>query len=102
MQGPDWQYRGTTPQSYNTGQWYTLKLIVQGDRFLGYVNDRPVCKLEDRALKGKFVGLGMGSNISASFDDFMITDQVDEDAILNFDVSPEGMLTTTWAGLKAQ
>jgi hypothetical protein len=103
LPGAGWQYIGTVPENHETGEWYTLKMLIKDDQFVGYVNDRPICKIrDDRGYKGKFLGLSMGSNISASFDDFMITDQVDEDAILNFDVSPEGMLTTTWAGLKAR
>ncbi len=96
------QIVGTVPERYDFDQWYTLKLVVKGKRFLGYVNDEFVCKLSHDTYKGKFVGLMIGANIDASFDDFMITDQVDEDAFINFDVSPEGTMTTTWAGLKTQ
>jgi hypothetical protein len=44
----------------------------------------------------------MGSHTYASFDDFMISDQVDEDAFSKaFGVLPDDMvLATTWADLK--
>jgi hypothetical protein len=101
-QGGGWHFEGASVINHNIGQWYKLKLVVSDNKFVGYVDDEPVCKIRNNQFRGRFVGLGMGSNIDASFDDFMITDQVDEDALLHFDVSPEGMLATTWAGLKAR
>jgi hypothetical protein len=45
----------------------------------------------------------MGYQVDVGFDDFMITNQVDDDALFDFDVSPEGItLTTTWANIKTQ
>ncbi len=99
----NWRDADVTPGNYNIDQWYTLKLVVSGKDFLGYVDDKLVCDLNDRQFKGKFAGLCTGDRVDVSFDDFMITDQVDEDAFVNFDVSPEvRALTTTWAGLKTQ
>jgi hypothetical protein len=99
----NWRDVAVAPGKYNIGEWYTLKLVVRGNRFLGYVDDKLVCELRDRQFKGKFVGVATGYQVDVSFDDFTITDQVDDDAFLDFDVSPEGMaLTTTWASLKVQ
>lgn len=83
-----WHYAGIAPEEHNIGQWYRLKLVVKGDDFLGYVDDRPICRLQHSEFKGKFVGLGIGSNIDASFDDFMITNEVDDAAFSEFDMSP--------------
>ena len=96
------EFKATHPEKHDFGQWYTLKLLVKGSSFLAYVDDKPVCKLRDRLYKGKFVGLSMGSHTYASFDDFMISDQVDEDAFSEaFGVWPGAMaLATTWADLK--
>jgi len=96
------EFNSTHSEQHDFGQWYTLKLLVKNNRFLGYVDDRPVCKMDDDRFKGKFVGLGISSHTYASFDDFMISDQVDEDALSEaFDVSPDDMvLATTWADLK--
>lgn len=100
--GGGWHYAGTTPENHTIGQWYTLKLVVKGHKFIGYVNDKPVCKIGDDKLKGKFVGLGMGANIDASFDDFMISDKVDDTAFDEMDVSPTGLASTKWASLKTR
>lgn len=96
----NWRDADVTPGNYDIDQWYTLKVIVSGKDFLGYVDDKLVCELSDRLFKGKFVGLCTGDVVDVSFDDFMITDQVDEDAFLNLHVSPEGTMATTWARLK--
>ena len=98
----NWRDADVTPGRYNIDQWYTLKVIVSGKDFLGYVDDKLVCELNDHQFKGKFVGLCTGDQVDISFDDFMITDSVDDSAFADFDVSPEGTMTTTWAGLKTQ
>lgn len=99
----NYRFAGWQPETHDIGQWYSLKLVVTDGNFLFYVDDKPTLRLRDRGFKGKFLGLVIGANIDASFDDFMITDQVDEDAFSEFDVSSKDMkLTTTWAGLKIQ
>jgi 3-keto-disaccharide hydrolase len=86
---------------HKVGQWYTMKLVAKGSKFVGYVDDDKVFSLKDERYKGKFVGLITGPHTDVSFDNFMITDQVDDDAFADFDVSPEvRALTTMWAGLK--
>ncbi len=96
------EFKTPTAGNYGFDQWHTLKLLVKGNVFLAYVDDKPVCELRDRRYNGKFLGLCMGCHTYASFDDFMISDQVDEDALSKaFGVSPDDMaLATTWAGLK--
>jgi hypothetical protein len=96
------EFNAMRSEQHDFGQWYTLKLLVKGNMFLGYVDDKFVCKMEDNRFKGNFVGLGISSHTYASFDDFMISDQVDEDAFSKyFNVSPDAMaLATTWADLK--
>ena len=95
-------FRSVTQGDYGFEQWHILKLLVMNDEFLAYVDDEPVCEMRDKRYKGEFVGLCMSSHTYASFDDFMITDQVDEDALSKaFGVSPGAMaLATTWADLK--
>ena len=50
------------PGQYNIGEWYTLKLVVSGSDFLGYVNDNLLCTLHDTRFKGKFVDLMISSH----------------------------------------
>jgi hypothetical protein len=75
-------------------EWYTLKLVVTGSNFRGYVNNELIFETQDDAFKGEFVGIGMGLFTDASFDDFVVTDET------LASVSPQGALITTWAGLK--
>jgi hypothetical protein len=42
----------------------------------------------------------LGSNINASFDDFMITERVDEQALTDFDVLPADKLAIAWGYVK--
>ncbi len=92
------------PEKHEIGRWYTLKLVAAGSNFLAYVDGELLCKLQDGKYKDEFVGLAIGSNIDASFDDFIISDQVDEEAFSKaFGVSPGDMvLATTWADLKVR
>jgi len=90
------------PRIHKVEQWYTVRLVVKGNKFSGYVDDSKACRLADGRYKGGFVGLITGPNTDASFDNFMITDRVDDDAFTDFGVSPEDMLATTWAGLKTK
>jgi hypothetical protein len=98
--GGGWQITGAIPEKHNPDQWYTLKLVVKGDDFFTYVDDKPVCRLSDGRFRGKFVGLSIGSNIDASFDDFMISDRVDDQALIDFDVQAKDKLTTSWGYIK--
>ena len=77
-------------------EWYTLRLVVEGSNFRGYVNDEILFETQDDTFKGDFVGISMGLFTDASFDDFVVTDET------LASVSPQGALITTWAGLKKQ
>jgi hypothetical protein len=87
------------------GEWYTLKLKVNGNSFRGYVNDALAIEVEDDKFVGAYVGPYISLYVDASFDDFMITDQQDFETLAQSDttsVSPRGALITTWSGLKKQ
>lgn len=73
----NWHILETNPRKHDIGKWYELKVVVKDYGVSCYVDDELICKLHGAHFEGKFVGLTMGSNISASFDDFMITDQAD-------------------------
>jgi hypothetical protein len=96
----NWFLAGIVVKNHDLEQWYTLKLVVKGDKFLGYVDGEPICQLSDNKYKGNFVGLMLGSNINASFDDFMITERVDEQALTDFDVLPADKLAIAWGYVK--
>jgi hypothetical protein len=68
----------TSPRKHDIGKWYTLKIVAKETGVSCYVDNELVYKLYGANLDGKFVGLSMGSNISASFDDFSITDQTEK------------------------
>lgn len=85
-------------QEYAIGQWYTLKLVVSGDKLTGYVDNKMVSRIHnDYGYEGNYVGLCIGSNIDASFDDFIISNQVETGLSLAGSSS-----TTTWASMKEQ
>jgi len=76
--GGKWHIMEASPRKHDIGKWYTLKVVVKEGGIFCYVGNELVCKLYGASLDGKFVGLTMGSNISASFDDFLITDQTEK------------------------
>lgn len=86
-----------TQEPIRVGEWYTLKLAVKGNNFLGYVNDELVFEAQDNSFKGSSVGLFMSLYVDASFDDFMITDEVN--SVSAVDVN--GKLPVTWGCMKA-
>jgi hypothetical protein len=100
LTGFNFEYIGTKPEKYDWGKWYILKLVFKDDTFLGYVNDNLICEMTDGRFKGNFVGLGMGANIDASFDDFVISDRVDDQALIDFDVSSVDKTAITWGDVK--
>jgi len=73
-----WHFLETSFKKHEIGEWYTMRIVVKGTSFSCYVDDEIVGRMYNAYFDGKFVGLSIGSNISASFDDFMITDQLDE------------------------
>ena len=82
----------------NIGEWYTLKLVVNGNSFQGYVDDKFVCDVQDDMFSGSYVGPYMSLYVDASFDDFMIIDQAD---VLSA-VSAAGKLSATWGHMKTE
>ncbi len=82
----------------SVGEWYTLRLVVEGNRFRGYVNEELVIDAQDDGFRGDYVGLYMGLYVDASFDDFMIMDQ----AGVVSAVSAEGKLSTAWGHMKTE
>ena len=78
--------------------WYTLKLVVNGNSFQGYVDDELVCDTQDGRFSGGYVGPYMSLYMDTSFDDFMITDQTD---VLSA-VSAEGKLPIAWGQMKIE
>lgn len=74
---PKFHFVETCPRKHDIGKWYTLKVVVKEGTASCYVDDELACRIYGAQFEGKFVGLSMGSNVTASFDDFMITDEVD-------------------------
>jgi hypothetical protein len=82
----------------NVGEWYTLKLVVEGNRFRGYVDDELVCDAQDDRFSGDYVGPYISLYMDTSFDDFMITDETDVVSA----VHAEGKLLITWGRMKTE
>jgi hypothetical protein len=82
----------------SVGQWYTLKLVVEGNSFRGYVDDELVCEAQDDRFSGNYVGPYMSLYIDTSFDDFVVTDQVDDLSASAVDAN--GKLSVTWGHMK--
>jgi len=84
----------------NVGEWYTLKLAVEGNRFRGYVDDELVCDAQDDRFSGNYVGPYVSLYMDASFDEFVITDQVDD--LSASAVDAHGKLSATWGHMKTE
>ena len=84
----------------NVGQWYTMKLVVEGNRFRGYVDDELVCDAQDDKYSGSYVGPYMSLYVDTSFDDFVVTDQIGDLSASAVDAN--GKLSVTWGGMKAR
>jgi hypothetical protein len=82
----------------NVGEWYTLKLVVEGNRFRGYVDDELVCDAQDDRFTGNYVGPYMSLYIDTSFDEFVVTDQMDD--LSPSAVDANGKLSATWGHMK--
>jgi len=82
----------------NVGEWYTLKLVVEGNSFQGYMDDELVCDAQDDRFTGNYVGPYMSLYMDASFDEFVITDQVD--ALSASSVNAHEKLSATWGQMK--
>ncbi len=102
------------PVDYKVGEWCMLKLVVEGANYRAYVNDELVYVGYDGKFKGSFVGLNLGHNVDVSFDDFMITDRVDDVTLSTAEkdepgtrpiptaVDARGKLSVTWGRMKSE
>ncbi|MDE0484958.1 MAG: DUF1080 domain-containing protein [Candidatus Poribacteria bacterium] len=78
------------------GEWIDMKIVVEGDKFTLYLNDKKQVEDSDGVYgKGK-VGV-WGWKTAASFDDFTVSGRDIEDTLA---VDPNRKLTTTWGHLK--
>ena len=82
------------------GNWYTLKLRVDGNTFTFWLNGKQVLETTDRAAHLLVGGVGLGlANYTARFDNIIITGE----GIPNkgsLPVEPQAKLALTWGGLK--
>ena len=114
--GPDW-YDWVMPSplvDYKVGEWCMLKLVVEGANYRAYVNDELAHVGYDGKFKGGFVGLDAGHMVDVSFDDFMITDRVDDPTLstaekdepgakpISTAVDARGKLSVTWGRVKSE
>jgi serine protease Do len=83
--GPDvfsWKIIQDIPTDlYRPGEWNTLKVRVEKDRFTCYVNDTEVVKLADPDYGGTQIGLAKFRDTVAEFRKFQCADRVGEAAI---------------------
>ncbi len=114
--GPDWYDWVFTsiPVDYKVGEWCTLKLVVVGANYRAYVNDELAHVGYDGKFKGGFVGLNAGHRVDVSFDDFTITDRVDDPTLSTAEkdepgtkpiskaVDARGKLSVTWGRMKSE
>jgi hypothetical protein len=111
--GSDWVVT-SIPVDYKVGEWCTLKLVVEGANYRAYVNDELVQVGYDGKFKGGFVGLNAAHKVDVSFDDFMITDRVDDVTLSTVEkdepgarpasagVHGRGKLSVTWGHIKSE
>jgi regulator of sirC expression with transglutaminase-like and TPR domain len=78
--GPDvysWTVLFNQPSPhYKPGEWNTLKVRVEKDRFLCYVNDKLVYESKDQAFKSGKVGLAKFRDTSLEFKHFQLGETV--------------------------
>jgi hypothetical protein len=84
----------------NVGEWYTMKLVIEGNRFRGYLDDELICDAQDDRFSGSYVGPYMSLYIDASFDDFVVTDQINDLSASAVDAN--GKLSATWGHMKTE
>jgi regulator of sirC expression with transglutaminase-like and TPR domain len=66
---------------YRPGDWNTLKVRIEKDRFLCYVNDHLAVESADRGLDGGKVGLAKFRDTRAEFRNFRVADTIPPDAV---------------------
>jgi serine protease Do len=68
-----WQVLQTVPsEHYRPGEWNTLKVRIEAEQLLCYVNDQLAIKDSDRALRGGRVGLAKFRDTKAEFRGFRV------------------------------
>lgn len=79
--------------------WYNLKIVVEGDSFKFYIDEKLVNEFVDKSIPSGKVGLGV-SNEHTHFDDLIISGSNVKDGG-NWDVEPKGKLATAWGKFKS-
>jgi len=78
--GPDvlsWTILHDEPsEHYKPGDWNTLKVRVEKDRFLCYVNDHLVLESDDRGLEAGAVGMAAFRGTPAEFKNLVVADKI--------------------------
>jgi regulator of sirC expression with transglutaminase-like and TPR domain len=80
FEGPDvfsWQVlQEKASEHYRPGEWNSLKVRIEKDRFLCYVNDQLVIESADRRLAGGKVGLAKFRQTAAQFKQFQVAPSI--------------------------
>ena len=63
-------YEVTVPQE--TGEWRRLRVVVEGDRIQGFLDDEMVMDFEDSTFQTGYVGLWTKADAVTQFDDFTV------------------------------
>ena len=79
--------------------WYDLKIIVEGDSFKFYIDEKLVNEFVDKSISSGKVGFYVG-NEHAHFDDLIVSGGNVNDGG-NWDVEPKGKLATAWGKIKS-
>ncbi|MFM7102277.1 MAG: transglutaminase family protein [Verrucomicrobiota bacterium] len=68
-----WRILGTVPSAhYRAGEWNRLRVRVEADGFECFVNEQPVFRSRDAALRGARVGLAKFRETAAEFREFRV------------------------------
>lgn len=97
FQGNHVQLGGVGNISLEQGKWYTAKIIVKGNSYKMFVDNRLLCDNKSDFPDAGAAGL-MGKNGEVHFDNVVITGNDIPD--LDMNVSPRGKLATTWGEMK--
>lgn len=88
----------SVPFEWELDTWYDLRVQVTGNQYEFYIDNNLVIEHTDDTFPAGKVGIGVGNNVSAHFDDFFITgDGIPDDSIA---VSHKSKLTATWGGVR--
>ena len=62
----------TSPQSYTTGAWMTLRIVHQNGVIIVFLDGQQVAASNDKTFSGGRIGLWTGRNTAATFDDIVV------------------------------